>query len=66
MRVLCKNSNKRNLFRNGYLLFFGTKITISPHYVRHILPSQDVCRSLMAKYLHIHIPDLKLKIIFHC
>ena len=63
MRILCKNLNNKNLFRNGYFLVFGTKITISPHYVSHVSPSRDVCLSLMAKYLHIHFLDLKLKII---
>ena len=60
MRVLCKNFNKIILVRNGYFLFLGTKITISPRYLRHILPCQDVCCSLMAKYLHTHISDQKL------
>ena len=27
----------------------------------HVLPRRDVWRNLLAKYLHIHIPDLKLK-----
>ena len=29
--------------------------------MRHILPRRDVCHSLRAKYLHIHIPNQKLK-----
>ena len=63
MRILCKNFNKTFVFRNGYFLFFSTKITISPRYVRHVSPSRDVCLRLIPKYLHIHILDLKLKII---
>ena len=39
------------LVRNGYFLFFDTKINFSPRYVRHILPCRDVCCRLMAKYL---------------
>ena len=36
-------------------------MTIFPRKVRHVLPRPDVCRSLIAKYLHIDIPDQNLK-----
>ena len=32
--------------------------------MRHIWPRQDSCQSLLAKYLHIHIPALNQKKIF--
>ena len=61
MRIFCKMFNKKLLYTHGHLLFFGTKITISSRYVTHVSPRRDVCSSLLVKYLHIHILDLKLK-----
>ena len=55
-----KYCQQQFFIQNWIFLFFGTKITISPCYVRQVSPRR--C-SLMAKYLHIHIHDLKLKII---
>ena len=36
-------------------------MTISPPKVRHFSPRRDVCRSLIAKYIHTPIPDQNLK-----
>ena len=38
-------------------MLYGTKITISPHWVRRMEPWQKVSERLMAKYLHIYVPD---------
>ena len=61
MTILGKIYNKKIIYRNLYSLIFDTKITIFPHKVRHVLPRQDVCLILTAKYLHIHIPYQNLR-----
>ena len=37
------------------------QMTISHRKVRYVLPRRDVCRRLIAKYLHIHNPNQNLK-----
>ena len=56
MTMLNNIFNKIIIYRNLY-----KKITIFPYKVRHVLPRQDVCRSLIAKYLHIQMPDQNRK-----
>ena len=59
--MLRKILETRNMYRNLYFLIFDTKMTIFPCKVRHVLPRCNICRSLIAKYLHIHISDQNLK-----
>ena len=48
---------KRIIYRKWYLFIFDTKMTISPHKVRHVSPSRDVWICMAAKYLHIDLFD---------
>ena len=58
--MLHKIFNKISKSRNLYI-FLNTKMTISHRKVRYVLPRRDVCRRLIAKYLHIHNPNQNLK-----
>ena len=54
--------HQKVLFLNIIYLFISyTKLTTLPRKMRHVLPRLDVCRSLIAKYLHINIPYQNLK-----
>ena len=57
MTILRNIFNKRFIYRNLYIYFFNTKMTIFPCKVRQVSPRRDVCLSLTAKYLHIDIPN---------
>ena len=61
MTILGKIFNKWTININWYLFSFDTTMTHFPCKVRHVLPRRDVCHSVIAKYLHIHIPNQNLK-----